>query len=84
MLFSSEKEYHRMMLSYFSNVYQFVHIIYNVDYYSENLQIILLLSLIIYLLDFILSFQDETLVNISIVFTSFVFLNDSYSLLSNL
>jgi len=84
MLFSSEKQYHHMMIFYLSNVYQFAHILHHAEYYSENLQIILQLSLIVYLMNHILSFADETLENISIVFTSFVFLNDSYSLLSTL
>ena len=84
MLFSSEKQYHHMMIFYLLNVYQFTHIIYNVEYYSENIQIILQLSLIVYLMNHILSFTDETLENISIVFTSLMFLNDSYSLISTL
>ena len=84
MLFSSEKQYHHMMTFYLLNVYQFLHILHHIDYYSENLQIILQLSLIVYLMNHILSFTDETLENISIVFTSLMFLNDSYSLISTL
>ena len=73
-----------MMIFYLSNVYQFAHILHHAEYYSENLQIILQLSLIVYLMNHILSFTDETLENISIVFNSLMFLNDSYSLLSTL
>ena len=85
-MFSSEKQYHLSMMYYLSNVYLFIHVFHNLEYYSENCGIILRWSLIIYLIDRMFSFPKEFIESVSLVFTSILFLNDIiiYSLNSTL
>ena len=83
-IFETQDEYNHMMLYYFATLYQLLHIIYRFEYYLNYFPFIVISIFDIYLLYHFLNLKKKDLGTLQIIFTSLLFLSESYNLNSTL